>query len=79
MPCLWFFGALAGLIQTARGKSANYVAGNPITDADYYVSYGRKNQAIELLSRAAKNKPDKAALYLAKIAEIQSDSKTNAS
>jgi hypothetical protein len=71
-----FFGGLAGLIQTARGKSADFVVDDPITNADYYVKYGRKNQAIELLSRAAKNKPDKAALYLAKIAEIQSDSKT---
>ena len=71
-------GGFGGLIQTVRGKSANYISGDPITDADYYVQYGRKNQAIGLLRRAAKNMPDKAALYLAKIAEIQSDSKTNA-
>jgi hypothetical protein len=68
-----FFGALAGLIQTARGKSANFNFGaDPLAYADYYLSYGRREQATELLKRAAKDKPDKAALFLKRIEEIQS-------
>lgn len=53
---------LAGILFAKRGGAAGKEAVDPIAEADVYLAYGRRAQAIALLEAAQRNDPQHAAI-----------------
>jgi Tfp pilus assembly protein FimV len=74
-------GAVAGILQNAgllnntfQSDKTLASSGDPLRDAESYLAYGRKAQAIDILNTAIQRTPSRAAEFRKKISEIQQKS-----